>query len=128
MDKKNTHDPRTHVYNKLMKGFNFHPSPNTKVAKKQQCRFERNCRRVLNKEVVKPGSTSNVASKLGAAKVSNFLFLPSQSINKKIWHIRIKHIKRYPNNSDLNFSTPHDRKYTYRSNSTEEISKSRNND
>ncbi|RGB28504.1 hypothetical protein C1646_767724 [Rhizophagus diaphanus] len=119
-DKKNTRDPRTHVYNKLIKGFNYHPSPNTKVAKKQQCHFERNCHRVLKKEVVKPGGTSNTASKLGAAKASNFLFLPSQTINKRIWHIRNKHIKCYPDNSDLNFSTPHDRKYKKRSKSPEQ--------
>ncbi|RGB27951.1 hypothetical protein C1646_768434 [Rhizophagus diaphanus] len=47
-----------------MKGFNFQPSPNTKVAKRQQHHFERNCHRVLKKEVIKSGGTSNVSSKL----------------------------------------------------------------
>ncbi|RGB27411.1 hypothetical protein C1646_769143 [Rhizophagus diaphanus] len=71
--------------------------------------------KILKKEVIKLGGTSNVASKLGAAKASNFLFLPSQTINKRIQHIRIKHIKCYPENPDLNFPTPHDRIYKKRS-------------
>ncbi|RGB30590.1 hypothetical protein C1646_765156 [Rhizophagus diaphanus] len=123
--KKVTHYPRTHIYNKLMKEFNYQPSPNTTVAKRQQRHFERNCRRVLKKEVVKPGGNSNVASKLGTAKTSNFLFLPSQTINKRIHHIRIQDIKLYPENSGLNFSTPYDHKYKKRPNPPEQRSKSK---
>ncbi|RGB37542.1 hypothetical protein C1646_756788 [Rhizophagus diaphanus] len=119
-----THHPRTRIYNKLMKGFNYQPSPNTKVAKRQQRHFERNCRRVLNKEVIKPGGTSNVASKFGAAKTSNFLFLPSQTIKKRIQHIRIQDIKLHPENSDLTFSTPFDYRYKKRPKCTEQSSTS----
>ncbi|RGB29052.1 hypothetical protein C1646_767094 [Rhizophagus diaphanus] len=81
--------------------------------------------RVLKKEVVKPGGTSNVVSKLGTAKISNFLFLPSQTINKRIWHIRIQDIKLYPENSDLNFFIPYDHKYKKRPKPTEQSSKSK---
>ncbi|RGB27594.1 hypothetical protein C1646_673869 [Rhizophagus diaphanus] len=116
------HHPRTRIYNKLMKGFNYQPSPNTKVAKRQQCHFECTCRRVLKKEVIKPGGTSNVASKLGAARISNFLFLPSQTINKRIQHIRIQNIKHHPENPDLAFSTPFDHKYKKRLKCTEQSS------
>ncbi|RGB40153.1 hypothetical protein C1646_664046 [Rhizophagus diaphanus] len=80
---------------------------------------------VLKKEVVKPGGTSNVASKLDAAKTSNFLLLPSQTINKRIQHIRFQDIKPYPEKSGLNFSTPYDHKYKKRLKSTEQISKSK---
>ncbi|RGB40038.1 hypothetical protein C1646_801148, partial [Rhizophagus diaphanus] len=123
--KKVTHYPRTRIYNKLMKGFNYQPSPNTKVAKRQQRHFERNCRRVLKKEVVKPGGTSNVASKLGTAKTSNFLFLPLQTINKRIQHIRIQDIKLSPENLGLTFSTPYDHKYKKRLNPPEHRGKSK---
>ncbi|RGB26307.1 hypothetical protein C1646_770585 [Rhizophagus diaphanus] len=85
--------------------------PNIKVAKRQQRRFERNCRRVLKKEVIKPGGTSNAASKLGAAKTSNFLFLPSHTINKRLSHLRFQDIKTYPEHSGLNFSTLYDHRY-----------------
>ncbi|RGB29136.1 hypothetical protein C1646_672696 [Rhizophagus diaphanus] len=119
--RKDHHNPRVHIYSKLMKGFNFQPSPNTKVAKRQQHRFERNCRRVLKKEVIKPGGTSNVSSKLGAVKRSNFLFLPSQIINKRIGHLRFKHIKCHPADSGLNFSTPYDNRYKKRLKTTIKI-------
>ncbi|RGB23071.1 hypothetical protein C1646_775059 [Rhizophagus diaphanus] len=111
---KSTHYPRTRIYNKMLKGFKHQPSPKTNVAKRQQRHFERNCHRVLTKEVIKPGGTSNTASKLGAAKTSNFLFLPSHSINKRIQHIRFQDIKRYPKNSDRNFSTPYNHRYKNR--------------
>ncbi|RGB41441.1 hypothetical protein C1646_663041 [Rhizophagus diaphanus] len=56
--KKGTCYPKTCIYDKLMKGFKYQPSPNTKVAKRQEKRFERNCRRALTKEVIKPGGES----------------------------------------------------------------------
>ncbi|RGB34912.1 hypothetical protein C1646_786036 [Rhizophagus diaphanus] len=99
-------------------------NPNTKVAKRQQCRFERNCRRVLKKEVIKPDGISNVASRLGAARTSNFLFLPSHTIKKRIQHIRIQDIKHYPDSSDRNFSMPFDHKYKKRPKRTEQSSTS----
>ncbi|RGB34214.1 hypothetical protein C1646_760815 [Rhizophagus diaphanus] len=100
--------PRFYIYHKLMKDFKFQPSPNTKVAKRQTARFERNCHRVLSKEVIKPGGTSNIASKLGAAKASNFLFLKSQKINRKVQHLKYKHIKPSSDGSCCSFSTPSD--------------------
>ncbi|RGB21321.1 hypothetical protein C1646_778364 [Rhizophagus diaphanus] len=108
-----------------MKGFNYQPSPNTKVAKRQQRRFERNCCRVLKKEVTKPGGNSNVTSKLGTARTSNFLFLPLQTINKRLQHLRFKDIKRYPENSGLNFSTPYNHKYKNRLNLPEQTGESK---
>ncbi|RGB41374.1 hypothetical protein C1646_752173 [Rhizophagus diaphanus] len=84
--------------------------------------FKRNCRRVLKKEVIKPGSTSNAASKLDAAKTSNFLFLSSQTINKRLQHIRCQNIKSHPENSGRNFSTPYDHKYKKRPIPTVQIS------
>ncbi|RGB32675.1 hypothetical protein C1646_669969 [Rhizophagus diaphanus] len=91
-----------------MKDFNFQPSPNTKVAKRQTARFERNCRRVLRKEVIKPGGISNATSKLGAVKASNFLFLKSQKINRKLYHLKYKHIKPNPDGSGCSFFMPSD--------------------
>ncbi|RGB27224.1 hypothetical protein C1646_769387 [Rhizophagus diaphanus] len=79
-----------------------------KVAKRQTARFERNCRRVLRNEVIKPGGISNTTSKLGAAKASNFLFLKSQKINRKLRHLKFKHVKSNPDGLGCSFSTPSD--------------------
>ncbi|RGB38583.1 hypothetical protein C1646_812539 [Rhizophagus diaphanus] len=78
----------------------------------ERCSFQ--AYEVLKKEVIKPGGTSNVASKLGTAKTSNFLFLPSQTINKRLLHLCFQDIKTYPENSGFNFSTPYDHRYKKR--------------
>ncbi|RGB27387.1 hypothetical protein C1646_769181 [Rhizophagus diaphanus] len=73
----------TSVYTKLLHGFAIEPSYNTKMAKRQTKRFECNCRRVLQKEVIKPGGLPNISSKLGVAKAANFVFLPSDITHQK---------------------------------------------
>ncbi|PKY63101.1 hypothetical protein RhiirA4_490981 [Rhizophagus irregularis] len=97
----------TNMYNKELSNFQINLSPNPRTAKKQKKRFERPCRRVLSSENIKPGGTSNHATKLAAARKNKFLFLNSQTLRIGLRHLKFNKIGSLSSQQDYPFNIPY---------------------
>ncbi|CAB5364587.1 unnamed protein product [Rhizophagus irregularis] len=73
------------MYIKRLFNFKFIPSPNPKIKKKQQKRFNRNCNRVFNTRY--DSACIGFDAKLKAARKNHFIFHKSQTIHKTLSHL-----------------------------------------